>query len=176
MEKSLRHLVSINHISEDNNNVIPRFFKLWWASLVTQRLKRLPAMKKTWVRSLGRGRSPGKGNGNPLQYSCLENPMDGGAWWATVHRVAKNWTWLSNFTLSYDTNQFLEGTKKIWHRHHSLEHLTSDEPTPVFLPGESQGWGSLVGCRPWGHTVGHDWSDLAAAATSDEKILQVLTN
>ena len=38
------------------------------------------------------------------------------------------------------------------------------EPTPVFLPGESQGWGSLVGCHLWGHTVGHDWSDLAAAA------------
>ena len=34
----------------------------------------------------GSGRSPGEGNGNPLQYSCLENPMDGGAWWATVHR------------------------------------------------------------------------------------------
>ena len=37
----------------------------------------------------GSGRSPGEGNGNPLQYSCLENPMDRGAWWATVHRVAK---------------------------------------------------------------------------------------
>ena len=37
------------------------------------------------------GRSPGEGNGNPLQYSCLENPMDGGAWKATVHGVAKNW-------------------------------------------------------------------------------------
>ena len=36
----------------------------------------------------GLGRSPGEGNGNPLQYSCLENPMDRGAWWATVHRVA----------------------------------------------------------------------------------------
>ena len=35
------------------------------------------------------GRSPGEGNGNPLQYSCLENPMDRGAWWATVHRVAE---------------------------------------------------------------------------------------
>ena len=35
------------------------------------------------------GRSPGEGNGNPLQYSCLENPMEGGAWWATVHGVAK---------------------------------------------------------------------------------------
>jgi len=36
------------------------------------------------------GRSPGEGNGNPLQYSCMENPMDGGAWWATVHRVAES--------------------------------------------------------------------------------------
>ena len=46
----------------------------------------------------GLGRSPGEGNGNPLQYSCLENPMDGGAWWATVHRVPKSWTQLSDFT------------------------------------------------------------------------------
>ena len=40
----------------------------------------------------GLGRSPGEGNGNPLQYSCLENPTEGGAWWATVHGVAKSWT------------------------------------------------------------------------------------
>ena len=46
----------------------------------------------------GSGRSPGEGNGNPLQYSCLENPMDRGAWWATVHGVAKSRTQLSNFT------------------------------------------------------------------------------
>ena len=46
----------------------------------------------------GSGRSPGEGNGNPLQYSCLENPMDQGAWWATVHGVAKSWTRLSDFT------------------------------------------------------------------------------
>ena len=46
----------------------------------------------------GLGRSPGEGNGNPLQYSCLENPMDQGAWWATVHGVAKSWTRLSDFT------------------------------------------------------------------------------
>ena len=38
------------------------------------------------------GRSPGEGNGNPLQYSCLENSMDGGAWWAIVHGIAKSWT------------------------------------------------------------------------------------
>ena len=48
----------------------------------------------------GLGRSPGEGNGNPLQYSCLENPMDGGAWWATVHGVAKSQTRLSDFTHS----------------------------------------------------------------------------
>ena len=46
----------------------------------------------------GLARSPGEGNGNPLQYSCLENPMDRGAWRATVHRVAKSQTRLSNFT------------------------------------------------------------------------------
>ena len=39
---------------------------------------------------------PGGGNGNPLQYSCVENPMERGAWWATVHRVAKSQTWLSD--------------------------------------------------------------------------------
>ena len=46
----------------------------------------------------GSGRSPGEGNGNPLQYSCLENPMDRGAWWATVHGFAEIRIQLSNFT------------------------------------------------------------------------------
>ena len=48
----------------------------------------------------GLGRSPGEGNGNLLQYSFLENSMDGGAWWATVHGVAKSWTRLSDFTFT----------------------------------------------------------------------------
>ena len=69
---------------------------------MAQRLKRLPAMRETWVRSSGSGRSPGEGNGNPLQYSCLENPMDGGAWWSTVHGAAKSWTRLSNLTLYFE--------------------------------------------------------------------------
>ena len=47
------------------------------------------------------GRSSGEGNGTPLQYSCLENPMGGGAGWATVHGVAKRWTRLSDFTFSF---------------------------------------------------------------------------
>ena len=66
--------------------------------LVAQRLKCLPGMQETRVRSLGWEDPPGEGNGNPLQYSCLENPMEGGAWQATVHGVAKSRTQLSDFT------------------------------------------------------------------------------
>ena len=47
------------------------------------------------------GRSPGEGNGNPLQYSCLESPMDRGACWAAVHGTAKSWTRLSDFTFTF---------------------------------------------------------------------------
>ena len=78
----------------------------------------------------------GKGNGTPLQHSCLENPIDRGAWWAAGHGVAKSRTRLSNFTLLFT---FMHWRRK-W------------QPTPVFLPGESQGPGSLVGCRLWGRT------------------------
>ena len=57
----------------------------------------LPAMWKTKadMSLISRlGRSLGEGNGSPLQYSCLENSTDRGAWWSTVHRVTKSWTWL----------------------------------------------------------------------------------
>ena len=57
------------------------------------------------------GRLPGEGNGIPLQYSCLENPMDRGAWWATAHGVAKSWTRLSDFI--------------------SLSHLSEDRSVPL---------------------------------------------
>ena len=73
-----------------------------------------------------------EGNGTPLQYSCLENPMDGGAWKAAVHGVAEGRTRLRDFTFTHWRRQW--------------------QPIPVFLPGESQGWGSLAGCRLWGHT------------------------
>ena len=46
----------------------------------------------------GSGRSPGVGNGSPFQYSCLENPMDRGAWQTTIHGIAKSWTWLRTHT------------------------------------------------------------------------------
>ena len=54
--------------------------------------KNLPAMQETQVRSLGQEDSLEKGNGYPLQYSCLENSLDRGAWWATVHGIAKSQT------------------------------------------------------------------------------------
>ena len=78
----------------------------------------------------------GEGNGNPLQYSCLENPMDGGAWWAAVHGVAKSRTLLNDFTFTF--------------HFHALEKEMATHS--MFLPGESQGRGSLVGCRLWGRT------------------------
>ena len=55
----------------------------------------------------GLGRSSGEGNGNPLQYSCLENPMDRGVWWATVHGVSKSQTWLKQLSSSSSTPIFI---------------------------------------------------------------------
>ena len=75
-----------------------------------------------------------EGNGTPLQCSCLENPMDGGAWQAVVHGVTESGTQLSDFSFT-----FMHWRRK-W------------QPIPVFLPGQSQGQGSLVGCLLWGHT------------------------
>ena len=61
-------------------------------NLFSQTVKNLPAKQVTQVRSLGQERCPGEGNGNPLQYSCLENATDRGAWWATVHGITKSQT------------------------------------------------------------------------------------
>ena len=71
------------------------------ASLEAQRLKRLPAVRETWVRSLGQEDPLEKEMATPLQYSCLENPRDGGAWWATVHGVTKSRTRVSNLTFTF---------------------------------------------------------------------------
>ena len=126
----------------------------------------------------------GEGNGTPLQYSCLENPMDGGAWWAAVHGVDKSWTRLSDFTFPFHFHALEKamaphsstlawkipwteepcglqsmgslGVGHDWATSFSLFTFThwrrKWQPTPVFLPGESQGQGSLVGCRLWGCT------------------------
>ena len=90
----------------------------------------------------------GEGNGTPLQYSCLENPMDRGAWWAAVHGVAKSRTRLSNFTFTF--------------HFHALEKEMATHSSVLAwrIPGMGQPGGlPSVGS----HRVGHDWSDLAAA-------------
>ena len=64
-----------------------------------------PGGQGMWVWCLGQQDPPGGGNRNPLQYSCLKNPMDRGAWWATVHGVAKNQTWLKRLSMQACTHQ-----------------------------------------------------------------------
>ena len=78
----------------------------------------------------------GEGNGTPLQYSCLENPMDGGAWWAAVHGVVKSWTRLSDFTFTFPF--------------HALEKEMATHSSD--LAWRIPGMGDLVGCHLWGRT------------------------
>ena len=89
----------------------------------------------------------GEGNGTPLQYSCLENPMDGGAWKAAVHGVAEGRTRLSDFTLTF--------------HFHALEKEMATHSS--VLAWRIPGTGELGGLPSMGsHRVGHDWGDLAA--------------
>ena len=89
----------------------------------------------------GMGRSPGEGNGNPLQYSCLKNSMDGGAWQATAHVVAKVQTGLSNFTFTFQ----LHALEKEMATHSSI------------FAWRIPGMGEPVGLLSVGlHRVGHD--------------------
>ena len=94
-----------------------------------------------------------EGNGNPLQYSCLENPMDRGAWWAAVHGFTGSWTWLSDFTFTF--------------HFHALEREMATHSCILAwrIPGTGEP-GRLLSMGL--HRVGHNWSDLAAAAAADE--------
>ena len=74
---------------------------------MAQMAKHLPTMQETWVQSLGWKDSPGEGNGNPLQYSYLENPRDRGAWWAAVYGVAQSLTGLKRLRSSSSSNTML---------------------------------------------------------------------
>ena len=79
---------------------------------------------------------PGEGDGTPLQYSCLENPMEGGAWKAAVHGVAEGWTRLSDFTFTF--------------HFHALEKEMATHSS--VLAWRIPGTGEPVGCRLWGCT------------------------
>ena len=83
----------------------------------------------------------GEGNGTPLQYSCLENPMDRGAWWAAVHRVAKSWARPSDFTFTF--------------HFHALEKEMATRSS--ILAYRIPGMGETGGLLSMGlHRVGHD--------------------
>ena len=102
-----------------------------------------------------------EGSGNPLQYSCLENPTGRGAWSAAVYGVAKSQTRLSDFILT-----FLHWRRK-W------------QPTPVFLPGESQGWGAWWAAV---YGVAQSWTRLKRLSSNavdglyDEYVFNFLRN
>ena len=102
----------------------------------------------------------GEGNGTPLQYPCLENPMGRGAWWAAVHGVTKSQTWLSDFTFTF--------------HFHALEKEMATHSS--VLAWRVPGTGEPGGLPSMGsHRVGHDWSDLAAAVAAAEcKLVQSL--
>ena len=91
----------------------------------------------------------GEGNGTPLQYSCLENPMGRGAWWAAVHGVTKSRIRLSNFTLTF-------------HFHALEKEMATHSSILAWRITETGETGGLPSVRL--NRVGHDWSNLAAAA------------
>ena len=97
--------------------------------------------------------------GTPLQYSCLENPMDGGAWWAAVHEVTRSRTQLSDFTF---TSHF-----------HAVEREMATHSSVLAwrIPGTGETGGLL---SLGSHRVGHDWSNLATAAAATCSIFYLL--
>ena len=106
--------------------------------------------QERWVRTLG-GEDPGEGNGNTLQYSCLENPMDRGARWAAVHGVAKSQTQLKQLSMNTHTHTHTHTHIYIYHSISIYAWLgEGNGTTPVVLPGKSHGQRSLVGCSPRG--------------------------
>ena len=101
-----------------------------------------------------------EGSGTPLQYSCLENPMDGGTLWAAVHGVAKSWTRLSDFTFTF--------------HFHALEKEMATHSS--VLAWRIPGTGEAGGLPSMGsHRVRHDWSDLAVAVAILVKMYTQLT-
>ena len=101
-------------------------------------------LTKLWARI-------GEGNGTPLQYSCLENPMDGGAWWAAVHGVTKSQTWLSNFTFTF-------------HFHALEKEMATHSSILAWRISRTEEPGGLLSLGS--HRVRHDWSDLVVVVVA----------
>ena len=115
----------------------------WWECILVQPLRKR------------------EGNGTPLQYSCLENPMDGGTWKAAVHGVARSRTRLSDFPFTF--------------HFHALEKEMATHSS--VLAWRIPGMGEPSGLPSMGsYRVGHNWSDLAAAAAAAAALRKVVWN
>ena len=134
-----------------------------WASQVALVVKNPPANAGD-IRDVGSipglGRSPGEGHGNPLQYSCLENPMDIGASQATVHRVTKSWTWLKQLSMHtgsksscYQILSTSQAKAHFWHEWwHSLQAFMAFGHSPFDLRTQSK---RSVTMFPWDQSRVH---------------------
>ena len=140
---------SLNHrTTREFPNMVIRFVELLGHSVFWECWRCNPTSRYTYCRKLWLLICVhGEGNGSPLQYSCLKNPMDGGAWWAAVHGVAKSQTRLSDFTFTFPFHAL---EKEMATRSSVLAWRISGTGEPGGLPS--------VGS----HRVGHDWSNLAA--------------
>ena len=120
--------------------------RVYWAYREIEKWRKQCFKERSWegIAALDR-----EGNGTPLQYSCLENPMDGGAWWVPVHGVAKSRTQLSNFTFTF--------------HFHTLEKQMATHSSVLAwrIPGTGEPGRSMGS-----HRVGHNWSNAAAAAAA----------
>ena len=113
----------------------------------------------------------GEGDGTPLQYSCLENPRDGGAWWAAIYGVAQSWMWLKRFSSISSSNMFyiiwLLPQQKIIFKGRIFRDSSGKYTHSSVLAWRIPGTGEPGGLPSVGsHRVGHDWSDLAAAVAN----------
>ena len=125
---------------------------IWDLNEISERTMRIAQRRALWVERLLKAKAMlhvREGNGTPLQSSCLENPMDGGAWWATVHGVAKSQTRLSDFTFTFC---FLALEKEMATHSSVLAWRIPGTGEPSGLPSMGS------------HRVGHNWRDLAGAA------------
>ena len=135
------------------------YYNNWWRKLkMIQRNGDIPC---SWIWRITFVKMPillREGNGTPLQYSCLENPMDRGAWWTVVHGVAKSQTWLSDFTFTF--------------HFHALENEMATHSSVLAwrIPGTGEP-GRLL--TMGSHRVRHEWSNLAATTAKIRTYLNI---
>ena len=146
--------------------------------MAKKKKKNPPANARDVSSTPGLGRTPGEGNGNPLQYACLENPMDRRVWRAMVHRVVKSWTWLKWFSIHTlwccleKTPESPLGSKEfkpVNPKRNQLWVFTgrtdAEAESPVLWPHDAKS--QLIGEDP---DAGKDWGKENKGVTEDEMV------